>query len=104
MTTCIHECTGPQQVRLRYDCLCMLKIEAVKWHGKCSRHPMFDPEKDGISAVKGGCTRCQELLAICESYRRTQQMMRAFAPFPPKAKEATEPEPDRQQGLFDLQG
>jgi hypothetical protein len=82
----------------------MLKIGAVKWHGKCPRHPMFDPEKDGISAIKGGCTRCQELLAIFESYRRTLQMMRAFAPFPAKSKEPAEPEPDRQQDLFDLLG
>ena len=44
------------------------------------------------------------MLSMIHHSSRTQQMMRAFAPFPPKAKEATEPEPDRQQGLFDLQG
>jgi len=65
---------------------------------------MFDPEKDGISAIKGGCTRCQELLTIFESHRRTLQMMRAFAPFPVKGKEAADPAPDVQQDLFDLLG
>jgi hypothetical protein len=82
----------------------MLKIEAVKWHGKCSRHPMFDPEKDGVSAIKGGCTRCQELLTIFENYRRTLQLMRAFAPFPAKGKETADLAPDRQQDLFELLG
>jgi hypothetical protein len=31
----------------RYDRLAMLKIEAVKWRGKCPRHPMFDPKRTG---------------------------------------------------------
>jgi len=78
----------------------MLKIERAKWHGKCPRHPMFDPESDGIGAIKGGCPRCQELQDIFVSHQRTLQLMRAFAPFPAQRREQADPEPDRQQDLF----
>jgi hypothetical protein len=78
----------------------MLKIERMKWHGKCSRHPMFDPEADGVGAIKGGCPRCLELLAIFESHRRTLQLMRGFAPIPAKNNKPTKPAPEEQQDLF----
>jgi hypothetical protein len=57
----------------------MLKIERVKWHGKCPRHPMFDPETDGIGAIKGGCPRCLDLHAILESNRQTLRLIRLCA-------------------------
>jgi hypothetical protein len=76
----------------------MLKIGTVKWRGKCSRHPMFDPEADGVGAIKGGCSRCQDLQAILESHNRTLALMRTFAPLPaPRAKSAG---PDPQQDVF----
>jgi phage FluMu protein Com len=78
----------------------MLKIERVKWHGKCQRHPLFDPEADGIGAIKGGCPRCQELQAIFVSNQRTLQLMLAFAPLPVQRKEPADPRPERQQDLF----
>jgi phage FluMu protein Com len=78
----------------------MLKIGTVNWHGKCQRHPMFDPEADGIGAIKGGCPRCQELQDIFISHQRTLQLMRAFAPLQPQRKKPADPEPDRQQDLF----
>ncbi|MDR3726324.1 MAG: hypothetical protein P4K86_04695 [Terracidiphilus sp.] len=78
----------------------MLKIERVKWHGKCQRHPLLDPEADGIGAIKGGCPRCQELQAIFVSNQRTLQLMLAFAPFPVERKEPADPGPERQQDLF----
>lgn len=76
----------------------MLKIGTVKWRGRCPRHPMFDPEADGPGAIRGGCSRCQDLQAIFESHQNTLKLMRTFAP-PPRQKRA-DPEPDRQQDLF----
>ena len=84
----------------RYDYQEMLKIERAKWHGTCSRHPMFDPEADGIGAIKGGCPRCLELLAIFESHRNTLRLMRAFAPTQTTRTGPSVPGPDQQQDLF----
>lgn len=79
----------------------MLKIGTVKWNGKCGKHPMFDPDADGPGAVKGGCTRCAELVAIHESHQRTLQLMRAFGPGSGMRRRRTNLPEDRQQGLFD---
>jgi hypothetical protein len=78
----------------------MLKIERVKWHGKCQRHPMFDPEVNGIGAIKGGCPRCQQLQDIFVSHQRTLKLMREFAPMSAQRKTPASPAPDRQQDLF----
>jgi hypothetical protein len=78
----------------------MLKIEAAKWYGKCPRHPMFDPQADGIGALKGGCPQCLELQEIFESHQRTLRLMRAFAPIQAKRKKAAAPDPDCQPDLF----
>jgi phage FluMu protein Com len=78
----------------------MLKIEKVKWLGKCKRHPMFDPEAGGIGAIKGGCPRCLELQAIFVSNQHTLQLMRNFAPIPGQRRSPADPGPDRQQDLF----
>lgn len=61
---------------------------------------MFDPEVNGTGAIKGGCSRCQELQAIFANHKRTLLLMQAFAPFPTKRAKATEPSLDRQQDLF----
>jgi len=76
----------------------MLKIGTVKWQGKCSRHPKFDPALDGAGGIKGGCERCQDLLEIYGNHQRTLQLMRTFAP--PRRREAADPLKDRQQNLF----
>ncbi len=78
----------------------MLKIERVKWHGKCPRHPRFDPEADGVGAIKGGCPQCQELLVIFKSHRHTLQLMRAFAPTLTQRTGPSDSGPERQQDLF----
>jgi hypothetical protein len=61
---------------------------------------MFDPEKDGVGAIKGGCPSCLELQSIFESHRRTLQLMRAFAPMPAHHEKPADPDPDLQQDLF----
>ena len=78
----------------------MLKIGAVRWRGKCSRHPMFDPSEAGRGAVKGGCPRCTSLVEICELHQKMLALMRTFAP--PAAKKAKKKEQsDLQIGLFE---
>jgi hypothetical protein len=58
----------------------MLKIGSIRWRGKCSRHPGFDPWIDGRGAIRGGCTRCAQLADISETHQRLVSMMRTFAP------------------------
>jgi len=61
---------------------------------------MFDPEAEGIGAIKGGCSRCLELQAIFESHRQTLRLMRAFGPIPTPESSPSDPAPERQQDLF----
>jgi len=78
----------------------MLKIGAVRWRGKCSRHPMFDPFDGGRGAVKGGCPRCLSLVEICELHQKTMALMRTFAP-PVEKKKKVSPLSLLQIGLFE---
>jgi hypothetical protein len=78
----------------------MLKIGTVKFRGTCSRHPRFDPEADGVGAIKGGCSRCQDLQTIFENHQRTLALMRTFAPPPTERRTPAHPGPDLQQDLF----
>lgn len=77
----------------------MLKIGTVRWRGKCSRHPMFDP-LEGRGAVRGGCERCLSLIEILETHQKMMALMRTFAP-PPEKKRKPEPLSSRQIGLFE---
>jgi hypothetical protein len=78
----------------------MLKIGAVRWRGKCSRHPMFDPFGAGRGGVKGGCPRCGSLVEILETHQKMLALMRTFAP-PPDKKRKRNDLPDLQIGLFE---
>ena len=77
----------------------MLKIGSVRWRGKCSRHPMFDPYSDGPGAVKAGCTRCEALLDINDCHQKMLRLMRTFAPQTSKKQPAALVD-DRQESLF----
>jgi len=77
----------------------MLKIGVVRWRGKCSRHPSFDPCSDGPGAIKGGCTRCASLVEIYDLHRRMVSLMRGFAP-PVAKKKTPDTFDERQIGLF----
>lgn len=61
---------------------------------------MFNPETDGLGAIKGGCPRCLELQAIFESHRHTLRLVDAFGPLPTQRTGPSDPGPDRQQDLF----
>jgi hypothetical protein len=78
----------------------MLKIGVVRWRGKCSKHPTFDPFADGPGAVRGGCERCIALLEIHTHHQRMMALMKGFSP-PMQKKSATQRAfDDAQASLF----
>jgi hypothetical protein len=78
----------------------MLRIGTVRWQGKCSKHPRFDPVSDGAGGVKGGCERCEALVEIQKHHARMVALMRGFAP-PQSARRRRPAEaPDLQASLF----
>ncbi|MDP9170846.1 MAG: hypothetical protein M3N54_09545 [Acidobacteriota bacterium] len=77
----------------------MLKIGSVRWRGKCSRHPAFDPGDAGRDAIRGGCPRCGQLAEIQECHARMLSLMRGFAPPRSVRKRADDPA-GMQQSLF----
>jgi hypothetical protein len=77
----------------------MLKIGVVRWRGKCSRHPAFDPYSDGPSGMKGNCPKCLALAEINDCHQRMLALMRGFVPHVAKKKPADDFE-ERQASLF----
>ena len=61
---------------------------------------MFNPEADGPAAIRGGCTRCQDLLSIYQNHQQTLKLMRTFAPPPPPRPKPADLDAERQQTLF----
>ena len=78
----------------------MLKIGSVKWRGKCTKHPGFDPATDGPGGVKGNCPRCNDLVAIHELHQKVLRLMRTFRPVDEKKVVPKVEADDRQLGLF----
>lgn len=76
----------------------MLKIGSVRWRGKCSRHPGFNPV-EGLGAVRGACPRCTALVEIYACHQRMISLMRGFAP-PAVAKKRKVHESEEQPSLF----
>jgi hypothetical protein len=61
----------------------------------------IDPEADGPSGIRGGCSRCKELQIIVESHQRMVRLMRAFAPSSSaQRRKPADLDADRQQDLF----
>ena len=60
---------------------------------------MFDPSSDGPGAIRGGCTRCQDLQTIFDNHQCTVRLMRTFAP-PSMPKKRTKAVETRQHDLF----
>jgi len=79
----------------------MLKLGTLRWKGRCSRHPRYDPASDGEGGVIGGCTRCLRLLEIHEQHARLMTMIRGFGPMRERAGKPVDATQDRQRGLFD---
>ncbi len=77
----------------------MLKIGVVRWRGKCSRHPSFDPYADGPGAIKGACARCEALLEIYQCHQKMVALMRTFTP-PAQRRKPVDDFAERQANLF----
>ena len=77
----------------------MLKIGSIRWRGKCSKHPGYDPYLDGPGAIRGGCERCGLLTDIHSRHADMLSLMKRFAP-PPAPKRRPEL-PNLQTSLFD---
>ena len=77
----------------------MLKLGSIRFRAKCVRHPKFNPARDGLAAIKGGCPKCHLLLEIFETHRRLVGLMRQAVPArenPPKS----DPSDTSQLALF----
>ena len=80
----------------------MLKIGTLRWKGRCSRHPRYDPAEDGEGGIRGGCPRCLRLLEIHDQHRKLREMIREFGPLRDRARAQPAPGIDtRQRGLFE---
>jgi hypothetical protein len=77
----------------------MLKIGSIRWRGKCSRHPRFDPYLDGQGGIKGGCERCQLLAEIHKLHGQMLATMKRFSP-PQPTRRRREEISDLQANLF----
>jgi hypothetical protein len=75
----------------------MLKLGIVRFRGKCSKHPHYDPH-EGQGAIKGGCKRCEALSDILKQHGLLMDQMRKFSP--PKELSKFKAADDRQMGLF----
>jgi hypothetical protein len=81
-----------------------LKItERVK--GKCSRHPRYNPEKDGRAGIRGGCSCCFSLYDLYQARMALDAAQREFirraTPWthprqPRRPKSASEAEPSSE--------
>lgn len=45
---------------------------------KCSRHPRYNPEKEGRAGIKGGCSTCYSLYDLLESRRKLDAAVHEF--------------------------
>jgi hypothetical protein len=79
----------------------MLRIGSVRWRGKCSKHPGFDPYFDGRGAIRGGCERCSLLADIQEQHTKMLATMRRFAPPKDERRAAAAAGSDLQANLFE---
>jgi len=57
---------------------------------KCQRHPRYNPEKDGRSGIKGGCSTCYSLHDLHQARLRLDSAIHDFVrratPWTPPAK------------------
>ena len=35
-----------------------------RFHGRCETHPRFNPARDGLGGIKGGCHTCHQMWRI----------------------------------------
>jgi hypothetical protein len=64
----------------------MLKIGTIRWKGRCTRHPQYDPQ-EGEGGIRGACSRCYALLEIYQHHRRLMELIRTFGPMRERASD-----------------
>jgi hypothetical protein len=79
----------------------MVRIGSVRWKGRCSRHPRYDPATDGLGGIRGGCRRCEMLLEIWTSHTRLVRLIREFGTREDITLRPPESNNDRQMSLLD---
>jgi hypothetical protein len=77
----------------------MLKIGTVKWQGKCSSHPNYDPSATDAGEFHGSCARCHDLFLINSHHQQSLRLMRTFSP-PRRRPTPADFMKERQQSLF----
>ena len=82
----------------------MLKIGVVRWKGKCSKHPRYDPEVDGLGGIRGGCRRCELLLEIYAQHAGLIRSIREFGTRTENKSDRRDESNDRQMTLLDFAG
>lgn len=45
---------------------------------KCDRHPRYNPEKDGRSGIKGGCSTCWNLYDLLQARQKLDDAVKEF--------------------------
>ena len=80
----------------------MIRIGSVRWHGRCAKHPRYDPETDGLAGIRGGCRRCELLLEIWQQHARLVKLMREFGS--PREGSKTKQEADEARRQMMLPG
>jgi hypothetical protein len=78
----------------------MVKIGAVRWKGRCPKHPRYSPERDGRGGIRGGCQRCEMLLEIYTHHAALVRLIREFG-----TRSVPDPDvsnADRQMSLLEL--
>jgi hypothetical protein len=81
----------------------MLKIGSVRWKGRCSKHPRYNPEIDGLGGIRGGCIRCEMLLEIYSHHASLVRLIRQFGSRPEASeRRGSSPEHTRQMSLLDF--
>lgn len=80
----------------------MLKLGVVRWKGRCTKHPSYDPYIDGLGGIRGGCQRCELLLEIQVQHERLVRLIREYGTRPDERQKRQDSEADRQMSLLDL--
>ena len=70
-----------------------LKI-SERGSAKCSRHPHYNPEKDGRGAIKGGCTACYALFDLYQSRLALEAAVHKFQRLAAPWARVRQPRPD----------
>ena len=80
----------------------MLKIGVIRWKGRCSKHPGYNPEFEGLGGIRGGCRRCEMLLEIYSHHSSLVRLVREFGTRADTPARGTASETDRQMSLLDF--